>query len=614
MIRTVALELRAGPRLLSEPERARLAASLTAAVAGIRAPVRVWHGPRAGNAGRGTWLTGAALPAAGPDGDLVRLVTDGHLPGLPAVCGENRGSVRLAGGRAGRLLFLDGWPAAVGLDWLARLTADPALGALVVALLPVPPIAAERMLRRRLAALSASALLADRAGRLADPQVDRAITAAGDLRARLAAGETALIGVRVTVALVTEPGRLDDATDRTGRLLASSGPAARLRVCSYEQRPGWAALTGPERAGRGRGVRFVDAETAAMTIPLPHPAFLPFNEPLLGTDPDSGAVIGHDRFAEPNPTRLVVGASGAGKSFAAKLEVSRWLDRGAAVLVVDPEGEFGALAAHRGGLVVDGGIDPVRLAADPRLPAGEALELLATVVTALLGRPPGPRRLAELDSALTRLRSDPEGAVGLIGLLGVARAGSVDGTVAGLFRADPRLDDPPPLVVSDLRGTPARLRAAVTACALAWAWTGAAAPGPGPVRARLVVIDEAHLLLGDAAAAEVLAGFARRARKYGVGLELVTQRLSDFLAGPSGQAVLANAATLLLLGAAEHERAATADGLGLSPGAARLLVAGTPGLGLLVSRRGLQPVLVTAAPGEHALAAAGPRRIGGVSC
>jgi type IV secretory pathway VirB4 component len=230
--------------------------------------------------------------------------------------------------------------------------------------------------------------------------------------------------------------------------------------------------------------------------------------------------------------------------------------------------------------------------------------------------------LALLDRALDVLRSDPTADATASDLLGVVAdlsahppfagadlaarlAPAAAGTLASLFAPNPDLANPPPLVVFDLRAVPARVRPAVMACVLAWAWCETV--GAGVVSRRLVVVDEAHLLLDDPPAAELLAQFARRARKYGVGLEVVTQRLSDFLRHPAGEAVLANAATKLLLGCEDHERAAIVTGLGLTEPEADELRPGRRGSGLLLTPTLRTRIEVVSAEAEHLLAAAGPR-------
>jgi type IV secretory pathway VirB4 component len=140
-------------------------------------------------------------------------------------------------------------------------------------------------------------------------------------------------------------------------------------------------------------------------------------------------------------------------------------------------------------------------------------------------------------------------------------------------------------------------------CVLSWCWART-------VHARqrqLVVVDEAHLLLEDPSAAQLLAQLARRARKYQVALEVVTQRLADFLDHPEGRAILANTATQLLLGCEEHDRAAVSAGLHLTEAESQWLRPGRPGSGLLLTAAQRTPVRILAAPAEHSLASAGPR-------
>jgi type IV secretory pathway VirB4 component len=301
--------------------------------------------------------------------------------------------------------------------------------------------------------------------------------------------------------------------------------------------------------------------------------------------------------------------------------------RGAEAVVVDPEGEFTRLGDVLQGLVLavgeePAGLDPVGLATRPGLAAAEGLAVLASVAAALLGGPLSAVDLALLDRALMVLRADRGHRATMSDLLGVlaevaahppftgsdlaARLSpAASGSLAQLFAANPDLDDPPPLVVFDLRSVPARARPAVMACVLAWTWdratTGAVATP------RLLVVDEAHLLLDDPAAADLLAQFARRARKYHLGVDVVTQRLADFLGNPAGQAVLANTATKLLLGCEDHDRAAVAAGLGLTGAEATLLRAGHRGRGLLLTPSLRAAVRVVAHPAEHELASAGPR-------
>jgi hypothetical protein len=636
---TAALEVAAGAGQLSAADRARLFRTLTAAVAALDAPLRVWHGGRGGPSGRprGTWLAGAALPAVAAalaaDEDIVRLVTDRALPALPVPAGRSGtewpAALRLLSRRRpyGRLLVVRRWPAVLRLDWTAPLAADPAVLAVVLAVTPVPAADAERLLRRRVTALGSTAALAERRRRVPEPALLAALRAASELRERLAAGRTALLTVRACLALAAEDRRdLAAGAARLAAALAAAGSGAALGVPLFEQGPGWSALAGPvdHQAAGGFGARLLDAASVAASIPLPRPALLaaPRPEPAgrLGTDPETGAPVDSDRWSAPNPARIVVGGSGSGKSYTAKLTAHRWLRSGGEVVIVDPEGEYLALAARHRGTVLRGGPDPLAVAGAPALPADEALTVLSTVVGAFTGGPLGPAHTAALDLALTRLRGFPgDRRPGLADLLPAVEAVRepagrelatrlrplVTGTLAGLLGPAPAVDRPVPLLVADLAGTPDRFRPAVAAALLGWVWARSASHRAR--RRALVVVDEAHLLLGDPPAARLLEQFARRARKYGIAVDLLTQRYSDFLDRPPGPAIAAGAATRLLLGCAEPERSAVAAALGLTDGERALLGTGRPGFGLLLTHRGREPVQISAGgPDEHAVAADWP--------
>ncbi|MHB8449536.1 MAG: VirB4 family type IV secretion system protein [Mycobacteriales bacterium] len=626
-------------------------ATLTRLLCALDEPAQLWHGPRPVPTGGGGFLAELAA-AARPRATLLAVGTGlaGRLAGtavlrpspraggsaLPQVRAEWASAVRLADGRLGRVLALTTWPATVTGDWLAPIAADPAMAAVALHLQPLPAAEALRLLRRRLSGLLSTAAVDAATGEVPDPALAAAAEAARELAAAVARGTTALLRAQVLVGLVAaDADGLAAAQGRVCRRLA--GAVAAARVLRFEQRRGWQAVTPAGPPARWPW-RVLDAASLAATIP--HPTGLPAGGArrgvLTGVEPDTGSPVLLDRFALPNPTRLVVGTSGAGKSFAARLELLRWCADGADAVVVDPEGEFGQAGRAIGGLVLavgedPAGLDPVGTACHPDLAPTDGLGLLASLAAALSGGPLSAPDLALLDRALADLRGSPGGgspgggatgggATGPARLVAaVARlaedplfrgsdlparlAPAAAGSLGTLFAPNDALAHPPSVVVFDLRAVPGRVRPAVTACVLGWAWVQARRTG----RPRLLVVDEAHLLLDDPAAAELLAQFARRSRKYQVALEVLTQRLSDFLGCPAGQAVLANAATILLLGCADHERAVVAAGLGLTAAEAELLRPGTPGRGLLIAGGIRTPVQVLASAEEAPLAAAGPR-------
>jgi type IV secretory pathway VirB4 component len=613
--------------------RMELLEDLTRLVVGLDTPVQLWHGHRPARliqpgAGAAQVLTRELAHAARARQSLWctpgTSPVPGVLPPLPVPWSEGRGGLGFGEQRGARVLALTRFPAAVTPDWLASVAR--CCVAVAVHLQPLPAEVAAGLLRRRLASMTSSAMVEERAGRLLDPRLDLAADAARTLRTDLALGATRLVRAQVLLAIAGESDQQLARTEQRIRTLLAAA-IAQAQVLRFQQTMAWAACQ-PGGQGLPWPWRLLDAASAAATIPLPLGPAESEVGVLAGVDPDTRTPVLLDRYRAPNPARLVVGTSGAGKSYAAKLELTRQLARGVHAVVIDPEGEFAQLAEVMGGLRLavgeePAGLDPVGLACRAQLAPAEGLSVLVSWAAALLGTELGAVDLALLDRALDVLRSDPTAAASAADLLTVigdlvehppflgadlpARlASAAGGTLAGLFAPNPALADPPPLVVFDLRSVPDRARPAVMSCVLSWAWVQTLGH-TDKTRQRLVVIDEAHLLLDDPPAAQLLAQLARRARKYGVALEIITQRLSDFLTHPTGQAVLANTATKLLLGCEDHERAAVQSGLGLTDAETAWLRPGAQGSGLLLASSLRTPLRIVAADPEHVLASAGPR-------
>jgi hypothetical protein len=109
---------------------------------------------------------------------------------------------------------------------------------------------------------------------------------------------------------------------------------------------------------------------------------------------------------------------------------------------------------------------------------------------------------------------------------------------------------------------------------------------------RLVIVDEARTLLRDGEGAKFLYRLSKSARKRRAGLAVITQDVGDLLGTDLGQAVIANAATQVLLRQAPQAVVVVSDAFGLTAGEARLLLGARRGEGLLLSgthRVGFQP-------------------------
>jgi type IV secretory pathway VirB4 component len=357
---------------------------------------------------------------------------------------------------------------------------------------------------------------------------------------------------------------------------------------------------------------------------------------LYGRNPQSQGLVCWDRFAQPNYNSVLLAQSGAGKSYLAKLEALRWLYQDVQVLVVDPEDEYRRLAEAVGGAHLALGAKGVRLNPLDLNPGEEdALTRRAlfahTLVSVLLGEQPSPAARAALDRAIVAayaargITGDPRTharPAPLLADLAAALQGDGDpaahelaarlapyvaGTHRGLFDGPTTTRPDGHLVVFSLRALPEELKAAGTLLVLDHLWRQVA--DPQRRRRRLVVIDEAWLLARDLAGARFLYRLAKSARKHWCGLAVITQDAADLLASELGQAVVANAATQLLLGQAPQAIDQLAAAFGLSHGERQYLLAAGVGEGILAAGTQRVAFRAEASPAEHALVTTDPAEL-----
>jgi hypothetical protein len=182
-----------------------------------------------------------------------------------------------------------------------------------------------------------------------------------------------------------------------------------------------------------------------------------------------------------------------------------------------------------------------------------------------------------------------------------------DGAFAGLFTRPTSTSPDSHLVVWSLRELPEPLRPVGTLLALDAIWTRVTQPADR--RPRLVVVDEAWLLLQQPAGAQFLLRAAKSGRKHWAGLTIATQDTADVLGTDLGRAVVANAATQILLRQAPQAIDAVVDTFGLSDGERAFLLAADRGHALLCAgahRVGFQAV---AADAEHHLITTDPAEL-----
>jgi hypothetical protein len=549
-----------------------------------------------------------------------------------------------------------GFPREVHPGWLSPLLTYPGRLDVSVHVEPIDPATAASRLKKQLAKLEAGRRHTAEHGRLFDPQVEAATEDAYDLSSRVARGEGKLfrVGLYLSVHAATEKTLVDEVA---GLRALCASLLLDAKHTTYRSLQGWVSTLpmGLDLIGMRRTF---DTSALAAAFPFTSPD-LPAPDPtsvaapsgvLYGYNIGSQGLVHWDRFGEGmhNHNSVILGRSGAGKSYLVKLELLRSLYRGVEIAVVDPEDEYARLAAAVGGTYVHLGAPGVRVnpfdlpvhtrADGHRTAPGDALLrrslFLHTVIAVLVGSQPEAAERAALDRAIaatyqsagitadarTWTRPSPTLRVLRDELASAGQAGDraagelaarlhpyVQGAFKQLFDGPSSVTPEGHLVVFSLRDLPEELKGIGTLLTLDAVWRRVS--NPAIRRPRLVVVDEAWLLMQQKAGAEFLFRMAKASRKHWAGLTVATQDTADVLGSDLGKAVVANAATQILLRQASQAIDEITRAFDLSAGERAFLLSAERGQGLLSAGTQRVAFQSIASPTEHHLVTSDPAEL-----
>ncbi len=296
---------------------------------------------------------------------------------------------------------------------------------------------------------------------------------------------------------------------------------------------------------------------------------------LYGINRHNSSLVLFDRFSLENYNSITFAKSGAGKSYATKLEILRTLMFDVDCIVIDPEKEYEYLAEAVGGryfnisLNSEHHINPFEL---PQPGEGESFaNVLRSNIINLVGLfrimmgGLTPEEDAIVDRAITEtyalkditpesdfqnieppLMSDFE-----LVLSGMEGGDSLAqrltkytrGTWAGFINKPSNVDINKKFIVFSVRDMEDELKPIAMYIVMHYIWNMIRKK----LKKRLLVIDEAWWMMKSEDTASFLLSLAKRGRKYYLGLATITQDVDDFMKSPYGVPIITNSSIQVLL-------------------------------------------------------------------
>lgn len=296
---------------------------------------------------------------------------------------------------------------------------------------------------------------------------------------------------------------------------------------------------------------------------------------LYGINRQNSSLVLFDRFSLENYNSVTFAQSGAGKSYATKLEILRSLMFDADIIVIDPEREYEYLAEAVGGryfnisLTSEHHINPFDLPF-PREDESPADVLRSNIINLvglfriMLGGLT-PEEDSIIDNAITETyalkditpESDFSGKPApLLSDLALVLAGMeggeslaqrllkyTQGTWAGFINKPTNVDINKNFVVFSVRDMEDELKPVIMYIVMHHIWNMVRRT----LKKRLLVVDEAWWMMKAEDTASFLFSMVKRGRKYFLGVSTITQDVADFLKSPYGTPIITNSALQLLL-------------------------------------------------------------------
>ncbi|KKP90279.1 MAG: Type IV secretory pathway VirB4 component-like protein [Parcubacteria group bacterium GW2011_GWA2_36_10] len=535
-----------------------------------------------------------------------------------------------------RTLFVMTYPRYVTIGWFAPIINESLVLDIAMFFYPMDIPLVLKQLRNKVGTMTAQIMDDNEKGAPRDPIAETALQDIEALRDGLSQGTEKFFqfGLYVTI-YAKNMEELELASDRIENLLGTQLIYSRRALFQTEQGFNSTLPLGNDELTITTNM---NSSPIASSFPFVSSELTSDQGILYGINRHNNSLILFDRFSLQNANAVVFATSGAGKSYAIKLEVLRSLMMGTDVLIIDPENEYQHLAEAVGGAYIslslnsDSKLNPFDL---PRAVSSDntpedilrsAVITLKGLIRLMIGNITNAedslldRALLEtyakkditassdLSKIIPPLMSDLEGI--LLNMEGgedmaLRIKKYTEGTFAGLFNSPTNIKLNNQLIVFSIRDLEDELRPIAMYVVMNYIWNIIRSE----MKKRILVVDEAWLMMRYEDSAKFMYALVKRCRKYYLGITTITQDVNDFLTSPYGAAVVTNSSIQLLLKQSPASIGLVQKTFMLTEGEKYLLLESAVGEGIFFAGSKHAAIKVQASYGEHQIITSDPKQL-----
>lgn len=539
------------------------------------------------------------------------------------------------GDRYIRTLFISGYPYVATTGWLSMLINFNHNIDIAYHIEQVDPLLALPKLNRKITELESTKRNMLKDGKVVGSEITDPLESAMELKDKILRGQEKLFQVSIYMTISADS--LSELQKLTTLLeTVMSTRMFYIKTATFQQVEGLQSIL-PRCQNLLDQKRNLDSSSAALTFPFVSSELVQESGILYGVNRSNNSLVIIDRFALTNANSIIFAQSGSGKSYTAKVEILRQLMQGTRVIVVDPEREYKQLAASVDGVYI-------QLSAKSKEKINP-FDFSTTTVTGENGLSEHIQDLTEIISLMVGgLSSEEKAVVDRVIILTYKEFGYtlngknkakkkqefpllkdfyktlkrlkqkdlgdrlerfVKGSLSSVFDSQTNIELDNRLVVFDIKDLSETLRP-IMMLTIANFVNSQVKTHP---QKRILVIDEGWILLQQEESARYISGLVRRARKYYLGVTIISQQANDFLSSEYGRAIASQSSLRVLMKQDTTTIKKVAEEFHLSGYEQHFLLTCDRGEALIIADQNHVALKVVASEKEHPLLTTDPREI-----
>ena len=535
-----------------------------------------------------------------------------------------------------RTLFVMTYPRYVTIGWFAPIINESLTLDISMFFYPLDIKLVLKQLKNKVGTMQAQIIADHEKGAPRDPISETALQDIEALRDGLSQGTEKFFQFALYITIYAKTlDELDLASDRIENLLGIQLIYSRRALFQAEQGFNSTLPLGNDELSISTNM---NSSPIASSFPFVSSELTSDDGILYGINRHNNSLILFDRFSLQNANMVVFATSGAGKSYAIKLEVLRSMMLGTDVIIIDPENEYQHLSEAVGGAYINVSLNSESKLNPFDLPKGfggdskpediirSAIITLKGLIRLMIGDiTNGEDSLLDRAILETYAKKDITPASDLNNIeppimsdleeVLISMEGGEDmalrikkyteGTFSGLFNSPTNIKVDNQLVVFCIRDLEDELRPIAMYMIMTHIWNIIRSE----LKRRILVVDEAWIMMRHEDSAKFMYALVKRCRKYYLGVTTITQDVNDFLTSTYGNAIVTNCALQLLLKQTPAAVNLVQKTFMLTEGEKYLLLEAGLGEGIFFAGAKHAAIKVQASYAEHQIITSDPRQL-----